>query len=264
AFRLPATTDGTGFFGAVDLAPDRYRVRIERGGRELFRTTPREVRAGGATAFEIFLKAADFAGVLPRVTGVERKSAAAPGDIVTLNGSALAAEESWATAVPLPFELGRTQVVVNGAAAPLIAALPDRIEVQLPYGSAAAWNIVVKHAGLESAAFTLPAVAASPEIVGVAHLAAGYVEIYATGLGAIDPPQAAGLGGNPAEPYHRARETVRVRIGDAAVEPLYAGLAPYQPGRYQVNIRLPDGVTRGELRLDVAGALSSAFAFTRP
>lgn len=60
-FALRTTTDATGFFGAVDLAPDRYRVRLERGGREIYRTAAQDVAAGAAARFDIWLKSEDFA-----------------------------------------------------------------------------------------------------------------------------------------------------------------------------------------------------------
>ncbi|MBI3208621.1 MAG: family 10 glycosylhydrolase [Candidatus Solibacter usitatus] len=59
-FKRRLATDGSGFFGSVDLPPDRYFVRLEREGRELFRTVAKDVAAGSTIPFEIFLKAADF------------------------------------------------------------------------------------------------------------------------------------------------------------------------------------------------------------
>jgi hypothetical protein len=50
-------TDGTGFFGAVDLPPDIYHVRLERGGRELYRSDPQVLAAGCAARFDIRLSA---------------------------------------------------------------------------------------------------------------------------------------------------------------------------------------------------------------
>ena len=126
----------------------------ERAGRELYRATPRDVAAGEAARFDIRLKAADFAAVCRAWRGRD-KTAAAPGDIVVLEGAAFAPQNAAATAVPLPVELGRTQVVVNGAAAPLFSVEPGRIELQLPYAQARAWNITVRHAGLESEPFRL-------------------------------------------------------------------------------------------------------------
>jgi hypothetical protein len=50
-------TDPTGFFGAVDLPPDRYRVRVEKQGQEIYRATPRDVNAGMIADFPIRVSA---------------------------------------------------------------------------------------------------------------------------------------------------------------------------------------------------------------
>ncbi len=251
-------TDGTGFFGAVDLPPDRYRVRLERAGRELYRATPQEVAAGAAARFDIRLKAADFAAVVPRVTRAD-KTAAAPGDLVVLEGAAFAPVHTPAPAVPLPVELGRTQVVVNGRAAPLFSAAPGSIELQLPYAQPDAWNITVRHAGLESEPFRLRFVPAAPVILSAAR-AGDYLIIAATGLGAVDPPIPAGLGGGAEEPYSRTTLPVTALMGAAEVTPSYAGLAPYYPGRYQINVRVPEGFTGGEVRLRVGNTTSNSIS----
>lgn len=59
-FVLETTTDSTGFFGAIELPPDRYRVRLFSGDTELFRATPQDVAPGQAVRFDIFLKPEDF------------------------------------------------------------------------------------------------------------------------------------------------------------------------------------------------------------
>lgn len=45
-FARATATSGTGFFGFVDLPPDRYRVRFLRGGELLYRAVPVGVEAG--------------------------------------------------------------------------------------------------------------------------------------------------------------------------------------------------------------------------
>jgi hypothetical protein len=54
---------------------------------------------------------------------------------------------------------------------------------------------------------------------------------------------------------------LRTPQGEFALQPLYAGLAPYLPGRYQVNVQLPEGVASGELRWQVGEALSDPLTF---
>src|SRR5207253_2716748 len=137
---IATVTDGTGFFGAVDLAPDRYRVRMERAGVELYRSPAQDVAAGAAVRFDVALKESDFARAMPLVRAAGRP-AGSPGDVVSIAGVAFGSA-AVARAVPLPLELGRTQVVVNGVAAPLFQVSPERIEFQLPYVAADEWTIV--------------------------------------------------------------------------------------------------------------------------
>lgn len=57
---MRATADGTGFFGAVGVPPGRYRIRVEHGGREVFRAAERDVSAGESALFHVFLREEDF------------------------------------------------------------------------------------------------------------------------------------------------------------------------------------------------------------
>jgi len=49
--------------------------------------------------------------------------------------------------------------------------------------------------------------------------------------------------------------------GEFILQPLYAGLTPYLPGRYQVNVQAPQGVMAGELKLQAGEAVSAGFNF---
>jgi uncharacterized protein (TIGR03437 family) len=51
----------------------------------------------------------------------------APGEVITLFGSGLAASSVNASSVPLPTTLGNTQVNINGIAAPLYYVTPTQI-----------------------------------------------------------------------------------------------------------------------------------------
>ncbi|MBI4877271.1 MAG: family 10 glycosylhydrolase [Acidobacteria bacterium] len=248
------TTDGGGFFGAADLPPDRYRVRVERAGLEVFRTIAQDIAAGRAIAFEMNLREEDFARALPRLVQAS-KSAAAPGDVLSLHGAMLAAEPLYASAAPLPAELGATQVVVNGMAAPLFSVAPDRLELQLPFLAAERWTIVVKHAGLESAPLTVAAVEAAPAVLGLRRVADRYLEIYCTGLGPTNPPAVAGTGAAP--PFPLLALPAAVWLGELRLNLLYAGLAPYLPGQYQLTVELPAPAATGPLRIQIGSAATT-------
>jgi uncharacterized protein (TIGR03437 family) len=97
----------------------------------------------------------------------------------------------------------------------------------------------------------LDAVEVSPAVLGVRRVGERYLEIYCTGLGATNPPAAAGAGFSPGDPYPLVVAPVSVWLGETPLRVLYAGLAPFLPGQYQITVELPDGVTSGDLRIQV-------------
>jgi uncharacterized lipoprotein YddW (UPF0748 family) len=257
---VETTTDGTGFFGVVGLPPDRYRVSVLRGGELLYRAAPKDVRSGEATRFDLVLKAEHFLPATPAITGAD-KPAAAPGDLLALTGTAFAEAYASAAGVPLPLDLGRTQVLVNGNAAALFSIDATRIELQLPFEKPAVWEILVRRDGLDSQVWRLPAAPAAPVILGALR-SGRLLSLWAAGLGALDPPLPVGAAADPAYPLPRVLAPVSVLAstaeGEVELTPSYAGAAPWLPARYQVNVELPAG---GPLtvRLKVAGAVSAPF-----
>jgi uncharacterized protein (TIGR03437 family) len=251
-------TDGTGFFGSVDLPPDRYRVFVERGGVEVFRAAAKDVKAGESTRFDLALTAGHFADATPAIASLDRKTAA-PGDVITLSGSGFTATSEWSRAVPLSVELGRTQVLVNGTAAPLFRVEANQIMLQIPYQAAQSFDVMVRRDGVESALFHIDAQTAAPVIKAAVRSFGTCVEIYATGLGAVRPAFPAGLGADPVSlPVVVATTTVLLTTpqGEVRARPFYAGLTPYQPGLYQVNFCGPELTGSTSVRLDVGGILS--------
>ena len=232
-------TDSTGFFGAVDLAPGSYFIRASRGGREIYRSASREVVAGGNPNFEAPLKAEDFTGVVPRIEQVSLEAAPAGGSLM-VSGVALT-----------PLNLGATQVLVNGQVAAVKSVTDTNFELQLPYAAAGAWNIQVRHSGMESVTFQVPYVVAAPQILGVNRREDGYLEIAMSGLGAVTPVIAAGTAPAVNGPLPRVVAPVVAMVDGVELKPDFAGLIPNFPGRYQVNVKLPVGASSGELRVKV-------------
>lgn len=258
-------TDGTGFFGAVDLPPDRYRVRLERAGVELFRTVAKDLAPGAAIRFDVFLHAGDFSAIVPSISTVARLSAA-PGDYpVTIIGKGFGPTSATATSVPLPTELAGTQVLVNGVAAALLQIASDRIAFQMPFQKASQWQIVVRRAGMESAPYALKYEDASPAFYGARYVEGGNLEIYLTGCGAVTPVPVVGDGGSPVEPYNRMTQPVKAalltKFSDTPLQVLYAGLAPFQPFLYQVNVALPPGISGGSIQLQIGASTPMIFNF---
>jgi uncharacterized lipoprotein YddW (UPF0748 family) len=250
-------TDGTGFFGALDFAPDTYYVRLSRAGRELFRTAPASLAAGSALRFDVFLKEADFAATAPQIVASD-KEAAAPGELVALDVARLEPQVAVASSVPLPRSLSGVQVLVNDTAAPLSYVAPGRAEFQMPLAATGAWRVAVRYGGLDSAEFEIPFVVANPVLTGVRKTAWG-LEVFATGLGVTNPVPAPGAGGSATAPYHTVAGVVTASVDNVPVKVLWAGLEPYQPYRYQIN--LESAFETGELLISVNGVAARPFRF---
>ncbi len=222
----------------------------------------------------------------------------APGSVVEIRGRNFAADGSAsAEGLPLPRSLGGTRVMIDGQAAPLFTVESGRIAAQLPSGllpegarTALASVEVETEQGVSYARF-FHAAAQAPGVftvegagagqgsivfAGTAELAAprGYgegsarparagdvLEIYATGLGALEPAPADGEAGGAAVLRHAAA-SVRVWLGSqplAAEEVLFAGGAPSLVGVNVILARVPAGIAPNdalEVYLEVGGARS--------
>jgi uncharacterized protein (TIGR03437 family) len=84
---------------------------------------------------------------------------------------------------------------------------------------------------------------AMPETPSRPARAGDYLQLYATGLGATDPPYPVGQKLDSTYPVEDLSR-VSVLVGAMPAEVLYAGMI--MPGLYQVNIRVPNGVAAGE------------------
>ncbi len=222
----------------------------------------------------------------------------APGSVVEIRGRNFAADGSaTAEGLPLPRSLGGTRVMIEGQAAPLFTVESGRIAAQLPSGllpegarTALASVEVETEQGVSYARF-FHAAAQAPGVftvegagagqgsivfAGTAELAAprGYgegaarparagdvLEIYATGLGALEPAPSDGEAGGAAVLRHAAA-SVRVWLGSqplAAEDVLFAGGAPSLVGVNVILARVPAGLAPNdalEVYLEVGGARS--------
>ena len=217
-----------------------------------------------------------------------------PGSLVVVQGvNFLAGEPLAAADFPLPTSLEGVRVLFDGLEAPLFAVGPQRIEAQLPWalggeslaaGGLALAEVVVEAGGKSSyprrfwvgaygpGVFTASGAGRGQAIVlfaGTTALAApsGFgagsrparagevLEIYATGLGPVDPPVADGMnsclpagvcladGSNVV--LRHTTERPRVSIGGVAVAAdgvLFSGSAPTLAAVDMVLVEVPAGI----------------------
>ncbi len=237
----------------------------------------------------------------------------APGSLAVVQGVNFASGERMeAAGFPLPTMLGGARVLIDGTAVPLIAVEPRRIEAQLPWalggeavaaGGLALATVVVETGGESSyprrfwaaphapGVFTVPGEGQALAVfAGTTDLAAplGFsagsrparggdvLEIYAAGLGAVEPPIADGMnsclpdgvcladGSNVVLRHTAARP--RVWIDAYAVSPenvRFSGLAPDMVGVNLVIVEVPRNLVpsdAAQLRLAVGGRMSQSGA----
>jgi uncharacterized protein (TIGR03437 family) len=217
-------------------------------------------------------------------------SALAPRSIASLYGTNLAPSTAIAEGgAPLPFTLNGTSLWINGNAVPLFFVSPGQINFQVPrpgvlsgtvpltiLQGAQTTEINIAIRPYSPALFTTNAQGtgqASTVIAGTASLAAplgafpdsrpaksgDFLSIYCTGLGDVTnlPPLGAA---SPSNPLAMTTTTPAVTIGGAPAPVSFSGLAPGFVGLYQVNVKVPDGVTPGDavpLILTIGGAQSN-------
>ena len=204
----------------------------------------------------------------------------APGSLVSIFGTGLAGTMALNDTVPLSTQLANVSVTFNGVPAGLDGVFPgspDQINAEIPWDvlppgatTGTAQVVVTNNGNMSSTAVINIAVApgifsfppgagyaiainadgslAAPvgQIPGIAtHPAkAGDILIlYATGLGAVNPPVADG-----AASLDQLRTTVvtpTVLIGGQSAQVFFSGLTPQFPGVNQLNVQVPAGVTTG-------------------
>ena len=237
----------------------------------------------------------------------------APGSLVVVRGVNFTGGEAYAAqGFPLPTSLGGVRVLFDGLEAPLFAVGPQRIEAQAPAllgrealeagGTALATVVVetaeggsyprrfwvaahapgvftVSGAGTGQAAAVLAgagALAAPRGAVGESRPArAGDVlQIYATGLGSVEPPVADGenscapegvcLADGSNVVLRRTVERPRVSIGGVEVAAdgvLFSGLAPALAAVHVVVVEVPAGIepsAAAEVIMAIGGRASQA------
>lgn len=231
-------------------------------------------------------------GVSDAAAGI---SPVAPGALVSIYGTSLAAGLAQADSIPLATTLGsNVNVTFNGIPAPLLFVSAGQVNAQLPWnvlssGTSGTANMVVSNNGTASTTVAVPVGPFSPGIFAVNGIAIainsdgsvaaaagaipgittrpakigdpGGLVILCTGLGAVNPPVASGHAAGDDGQLHTATTTPTVMIGNVSAPVVFAGLSPQFVGVNQINVSVPAGTPTGNavpLQIVVGGVTTSA------
>ena len=259
----PETATTVDLVESVGTAPDRkvgvlgkgpvtpYTGQIVAAGTPQTGTGPRPIVGG-------FLNAASFQGT----------NQGAVGGFISIFGSGLAGSTLSASSLPLPKTLNGTKVMLGNTELTLDYVSDGQVNALLPQtgftanqqlpltvvnGTAVSTATTLTLSDVQPGIFTVPGTTQGAiELVKNSALAdasnpasAGdYIAIYCTGLGAVSNPPADGAA--VTDGSSTTVNTVNVTIGNVPATVVYAGLAPYFAGVYQVNAQVPQGVAPGD------------------
>jgi uncharacterized protein (TIGR03437 family) len=205
----------------------------------------------------------------------------APGTLISIFGSGLGGVPI--TSTDFGTNLGGTQVLINGAAAPLIYSSAGQVNAVVPYevvGSTSA-TLQVLAAGIQASAWSVPVAPAAPSIFTLNGSGVGQgaivnadnsinsamnpavrgsiVQIYSTGGGQTSPPSSTG---SVTPSAANLALLTNVTIGGVDAQVLYAGSAPGEvEGVVQINAMIPSTATPSAatpILVTIGGVLSQS------
>jgi uncharacterized protein (TIGR03437 family) len=208
------------------------------------------------------LDAIQIAGVTNAASSVS--GAVAPGEFVSIYGSSLGPAK-YAVAVGSQKGLSGAKVTFNAIEAFLTLASATQINALVPYGVGSKADVVVQYNGMTSDPFPLATTDAAPGIFtqqyGPGQIWAvnndgsfnsasnpvargGWVSVWATGQGLVDPP---GQDGEAITVPKNVKLPVKVSIGGVDAQVLGAVLI--YTGEIQVNVLIPGAAPTGDVPL---------------
>lgn len=171
---------------------------------------------------------------------------------------------------------GRTSVIINGMAAPVLATSPSRVDFQVPWELAGQYqaSLVVAVNGQSSSPAQVYLSVAAPGIFsqdgtgtgqGVVRIAdtpylaapegafpgcrpahrGEIITITATGLGEVTPPVPTGVPSTTGAPSTTSQTPV-VLVDYIPARLVFSGLAPGTLGLYRVDVEVPEGARAGD------------------
>jgi uncharacterized protein (TIGR03437 family) len=204
----------------------------------------------------------------------------APGTIVQIYGSSLGSTGAGGLSNgQLQTTVNGTSVTIGGIAAPLFFTSSGQINAQIPaeLQPNQQYQVITSVNGFYSNPLTISTTAAEPglasyndgtviaqdtsynliSLANPAH-AGETIILYATGMGATNPPVATGMVA-PGSQLANVTITPQVTVGGTNAQVLFAGLSPGSVGLYQLDVVIPAGTASGNVPIVVSqnGAASN-------
>jgi uncharacterized protein (TIGR03437 family) len=230
-------------------------------------------------------------GGVVNTPGASSVQAIAPGSLVSIFGSNLAAAMALSDSVPLSTKVGGVSVTIGGIAAPIQFVSPNQVNVQAPWGtpvsdSSGPAQVVVTTDGGGSTTASVTVAASAPVLYAIGSQgiavnsdgslaapansipgittrpakpgdSAGLI-LFATGLGAVDSSLADGA--NSADKTRNTLVQPTVTVGGVAAQVTFSGLSPLFVGVNQINVVLGAGTPTGNavpVQIQVNGSTNS-------
>jgi uncharacterized protein (TIGR03437 family) len=211
-----------------------------------------------------------------------RTGAVAPGEIVTIygagfgpaNGAGLQLDSSGRVGT----QLGGTQVMFDGIAAPILFANNSQVNLVVPYEVAgqASTQVQAMLQGKPTNTIALPVTDSSPGVFAIVNQdlsvnsasnpagAGSTLVLYGTGEGVTNPASLDGAVNSSVFP--KPQLPVSVQIGGQNAQLVYAGAGPgFVAGVLQVNAQIPTGVTGSvPLQLKIGNASTVVTVYVKP
>ena len=240
-------------------------------------------QVSGATPANPLVPIVNSGGV---VSTASYAASPAPGTLISIFGTQLAGSTVQATSLPLPDQLGASELTLGSVNIPLLFVSETQINALVPYGlqTKAKYTVIVERGTAISTPQTISVQDALPGIftpdqsgkgqgyifkiasdgaqtlaaTGAPATAGDVLTIYCAGLGDVQPSLQAGMPA-PSTTLEYTVNPVTATIGGVSANVAFGGLTPGFVGLYQVNLTVPKGVIPGDsvpVILSVAGQSS--------
>jgi len=238
------------------------------------------------------LKSSITSGNIAVVSAASFLPGISPGGLITIFGDNLSDVNGAVVANtnPLPLELAHVSVDINGVPAPVFSVAyngsEDQISVQVPYDTAtgpgaalvevfdygdsvgtARTDSYTEDPGIFTYSGNYAVALLYPDysLIGPNNTAlrGDYIILYTTGMGPLSLDLTDGYGA-PSNPLAHTQDPFEVRVAGQQCDVFFSGLAPGFAGLYQLNIRLPSDLPRGNLDLQIFSPYANSNIATLP